>query len=98
MPFKVKLIKNFQKYLANSHISPEEDKRGSHLTTSESIDKQKYWRLDIGLNIENSSKKTTVCTKWPSEKSHLLKGTLLTFSTYDVSDADGDLKLRGHSV
>lgn len=63
MPFKVKLIKNFQKYIANSHITPEEDKRGSHLTTSESIDKQKYCKLDIGLNIENSSKKTTVCTK-----------------------------------
>lgn len=63
MPFKVKLIKNFQKYIASSNISSEEDNRGNHLTTSESIDKQKYFKLDVGRSIANSLKKTTMCTK-----------------------------------
>lgn len=62
MPFKVKLIKNFQKYMANSYSSSIDDKKGLHLTTSESIDQHKYFILDKDLSKGNSLKKTTAFT------------------------------------
>lgn len=98
MPFKLKLIKNFQKYLTAQQTNLEEEKKSSTVATSEPPLKLKYVIPQLGTNNVNSYEKLTVCSKWPSERHHFKIATLLTFSTFFLDNPDGDPKRGGYSI